>query len=136
MYYKIAVVEIMNFMRGTHKGIHFSGSGFTIAIYSFPKYWILLQAFVRIVSSFQEHSFHRILHNYCFQIWLSLNWGWLNPWYSGRLPFRGYFRNWGQRPKDTKSRTNLIFVCTDFHAHKVVLRARLYTQNYVCIKQW
>ena len=70
MYYKIAVAEITNFV-----------------ICSFPKYWIPLQAFLKIVPSFQEHSFHKILHNDCFRIWLSLNWGWLNPWYSGRLAF-------------------------------------------------
>ena len=38
VYYKIAVAEITNFVRGTCEGIHFSGSGFTIAVYSFPKY--------------------------------------------------------------------------------------------------
>ena len=37
-YYKIAVAEITNFVRGTCKGLDFSGSGFTIALYSFPKY--------------------------------------------------------------------------------------------------
>ena len=78
MYYKIAVAKITNFVRGTCKGIHFSSSSFTIPIYSFPKYWIPLQ----IVPSFQEHLFHRLLHNDCFQIWLPLKWGWLNPWYS------------------------------------------------------
>ena len=31
--------------------------------------------------------------------------------------------------------TNLIFACTDFHAHKIVLRACSCMQNYVCIKQ-
>ena len=30
--------------------------------------------------------------------------------------------------------TNLIFACTDFRAHKMVLRARSCMQNYVCIK--
>ena len=87
MYYKIAVAEITNFVRGTCKVFHFSGSGFTKKICSFHKYWIPLQAFVRIVPSFQEHLFHRILHNDCFWSWLSLNWRWLNPWYSERLAF-------------------------------------------------
>ena len=32
--------------------------------------------------------------------------------------------------------TNLIFTCTDFRAHKIVLRARPYTQNYLCIKHY
>ena len=31
--------------------------------------------------------------------------------------------------------TNLIFVCMDFCAHKMVLRTCLCLQNYVCIKQ-
>ena len=31
--------------------------------------------------------------------------------------------------------TNLIFACTDFRAHKMVLRTRSCMQNYVCIKQ-
>ena len=31
--------------------------------------------------------------------------------------------------------TNLIYACTGFYAHKMVLRARSCTQNYVCIKQ-
>ena len=44
-------------MRGTWKGIHFSGSGFILMVYSFPKYQIPLQAFVRIVPVFQEHYF-------------------------------------------------------------------------------
>ena len=57
MYYKIAVAEIMNFVRGTCKGIQLSGSGFTLAIYSFPKYWIPLQAFVRIVLVFKNILF-------------------------------------------------------------------------------
>ena len=55
VYYKIAVAEIKNFGRWTCKGIHFSGSGFTLVIYSSPKYWIPLQAFLRIVPSFEEH---------------------------------------------------------------------------------
>ena len=59
VYYKVAVAEITNFVRGTCKGSHFSGSGFTKAIYSFPKYWIPLQALVRIVPSFQEYLFHK-----------------------------------------------------------------------------
>ena len=75
------------FVRGTCEGINFSGSGFIIALYSFPKHWILLQAFVRIVPSFEKHSFYRNLHNRCFQIWLYLNFGLLNPWYSERLSF-------------------------------------------------
>ena len=40
---------------GTCKGVLFSGSGFIIVVYSFPKHCIPLQAFVRIVPSFQEH---------------------------------------------------------------------------------
>ena len=59
MYYKAAAAEITNFVRGTCKGSHFSDSGFTKAIYSFPKYWIPLQALVRIVPSFQEYLFHK-----------------------------------------------------------------------------
>ena len=35
VYYEIAVAKITNFVTGTCKGIDFSGSGFTIAIYSF-----------------------------------------------------------------------------------------------------
>ena len=35
-----------------------------------------------------------------------------------------------------QSSKNSIFECTDFCARKKVLRARLCTQNYVCIKQW
>ena len=31
--------------------------------------------------------------------------------------------------------TNLMFVCTDFRARKMVLRTRLCTQNYIRIKQ-
>ena len=31
--------------------------------------------------------------------------------------------------------TNLIFACTDFHARRIVSRARLCTQIYVCIKK-
>ena len=31
--------------------------------------------------------------------------------------------------------TNLVFACTDFHAHKMVLRACSCTQNYMYIKQ-
>ena len=38
VYYKIAVTEITNFVRGTCKGICFSRRGFPVAIYSFPKY--------------------------------------------------------------------------------------------------
>ena len=57
-------------MRET-QGIHFSGS--------FPKYCIPLQPFGRTFTSSQEYLFHRILHNDCFRIWLSLNCGWLNP---------------------------------------------------------
>ena len=42
------------FVRGICKRIHSSSSGFTVAVCSFPKYWIPLQAFARIVPSFQE----------------------------------------------------------------------------------
>ena len=35
----------------------------------------------------------------------------------------------------TQGSTNLIFVCTDFRAHKMGLGALSCTQNYVCIKR-
>ena len=57
MYHKIAVAEITIFARGNSKGNDFSGSGSTIAISSFPKIWIPLQTFVKIVPSFQEICF-------------------------------------------------------------------------------
>ena len=38
VFYKVAVAEITNFVRGTSKGSYFSSSGYTKAIYSFPKY--------------------------------------------------------------------------------------------------
>ena len=42
-----------------------------------------------------------------------------------------------QKKKKVNSQgsTNLIFVCTDFHAHRMVLCAHSCMQNYVCIKQ-
>ena len=38
-------------------------------------------------------------------------------------------------PDILQGSTNLIFVCADFHARKMVLRASLCTQNYMYIKQ-
>ena len=34
----IKKLKLEIFVRGTCKGIHWSGSGFTIAVWSFPKY--------------------------------------------------------------------------------------------------
>ena len=57
MYYKIAVAENTNFVRDTCKWIYFSGSRFTIAMHNFPESWIPLQAFAKIVPSFQDICF-------------------------------------------------------------------------------
>ena len=75
---KQLLMKLKIFVRGTCKAIHFSGGGFTVVVCTFPKHRITLQAFVRIVSSFHEHLFHRIFHNGCIRIWLSLNCDWLN----------------------------------------------------------